>query len=59
MCKIDCEWEAALWHRELSAGLCDDLEGRDAGGREAQEGGGICTLIVDPHCGTAETNTTS
>ena len=39
MCKIDCQWEAAVDHRELSSKLCDDLDyeiGR-------YEGGGICT----------------
>ena len=40
-------------------GLCDNLEGWDGmgGGREAQEGGDICTHMVDScHC-MAETNT--
>ena len=27
--------------------LCDDLEGWDGGGREAQEGGDICIHIAD------------
>ena len=32
MCKTDSEWEAAMWLRELSLLLCDDLEGQDGGG---------------------------
>ena len=37
----------------------DVLESWDgAGRREAQEGGGICVLIADSLCHTAETNTT-
>ena len=33
-------WEAAVWHRELSSVLCDDLEGWDggSGGRFKREG---------------------
>ena len=31
MCKIDCQWEAAVDHRELSLGLYDDPEGWDEG----------------------------
>ena len=37
--------------------LCDDLEGKDGKGREAQEGGTICIITADSHCCTAETNT--
>ena len=38
--------------------LCDDLDGWDGGGREAQEGGDICIHIADSlHC-VAEINTT-
>ena len=33
MYKICSYWEeAAVWHRELSSVLCDDLEGLDVGG---------------------------
>ena len=42
--------------RKLSSVLCDDLEGWDGGGREAQEGGDICIHIADSLCCTAETN---
>ena len=40
--------------------LCDNLEGWDGvgGGREVQEGGDICILMVDSCCYMAETNTT-
>ena len=39
--------------------LHDNLEGLDGvgGGRQVQEGGGICILIADSHCCRAETNT--
>ena len=38
--------------------LCDNLEGWGVGyGREAQEGGITCVLIVDSLPSTAETNT--
>ena len=38
--------------------LSDDLEGWDTvGGREGSEGGGICILMADSRCCTAETNT--
>ena len=37
--------------------LCDVLEEWDGGGREAQEGVGMCIFIVDSHCCTAEANT--
>ena len=53
MCKI-----ATGKHRELSLVLCDDLEGWEEGGREAQGGGGICLHIADPCCCTEETKTT-
>ena len=58
MCEIDSQWEAAVWHRELSSGLCDDRGmGWGAGGRESQEGGDICIHVVcSLHC-TAEINT--
>ena len=27
ICKIDNQWEFAVWFRELKQGLCDNLEG--------------------------------
>ena len=53
------QWLRPQASRELSSVLCDDLEGWDeGGGREEQEGGGICIHISDSHCCTAETNIT-
>ena len=55
MYKIDSQWGAPIYHRELSSALCDDLEGWDGG--EVQEGEEICIHIADlSHC-RAETNT--
>ena len=44
ICKIDSQWEFAVWLRELKQGLCNNLEGWDGEGdeREAQKGGDIC-----------------
>ena len=41
MCKIDGQWEFALWLREFTQGLCDKLEEWDweGDGREVQERG--------------------
>jgi len=40
MSKTDGEWEAAVFHWELSSGLCDGLErwGGGVGGRHKREG---------------------
>ena len=32
ICKIDSQWEFALWLRELKQGLCINLEGWDGEG---------------------------
>ena len=32
MCKIDSQWEFAVWLREHKQGLCDNLEGWDGEG---------------------------
>ena len=44
ICKIDSQWEFAVWLRKLKQGLCINLEGWDAegDGREFQKGGDIC-----------------
>ena len=44
ICKIDSQWEFAVWLRELKTGLRIILEGWDGAGdgREAEEGGDIC-----------------
>ena len=41
MCKIDSQWEFAVWLRELKQGLCDSLKsgvGIEMGGRSGREG---------------------
>ena len=41
ICKIDSQWEFAVWLRELTPRLCDNLEagdGREVGGRFKREG---------------------
>ena len=38
--------------------LCDNLEGWDGVGREAQKGGDICILMTDSCCCTVEINIT-
>ena len=57
MCKTDSQWEAAIWCRELSSGLCDDLEGWHGRGKEAQEGGEIWIQLADSLYCIVETNT--
>ena len=49
----------AVWCRELSWVVCDDLNGWDrfVGRREVQEGGDICIHIVDSLCCTPEIDT--
>ena len=39
ICKIDCQWEFAVWLGKLKQGLCINLEGWDGEGR--WEGGSI------------------
>ena len=41
MCKIDSQWEFAVWLSKLKQGLCINLEGWDEAGdmREVQKGG--------------------
>ena len=49
ICKIDSQWEFAVWLRKLKQGLCINLEGRDrkGDGREIQKEGGICIPMAD------------
>ena len=49
ICKIDSQWEFAVWLRKLKQGLCINLEGWDGerDGREVQKGGDICTPMAD------------
>ena len=32
ICKIDSQWEFAVWLRDLKQGPCNNLEGREMGG---------------------------
>ena len=49
ICKIDIQWEFAVWLRKLTQGLCINLEGWDGeeDGREVQKGGDICIPMAD------------
>ena len=49
ICKIDSQWEFALWLRKLRQGLCINLERLDGEGdeREVQKGGDICMPMAD------------
>ena len=53
ICKIDSQWEFAVWQ-----GLCINLEGWDGegDGREVQEGGDICTPMADSRWCLTENN---
>ena len=46
ICKIDSQWEFAVWNRELKLGVCNNLEGWQGvgGGRGVQEGGAYVYL---------------
>ena len=46
ICKIDSQWEFAVWLRKLKKGLCISLEvwNGERDGREVQEGGDKCNL---------------
>ena len=49
VCKIDQQWEFAVWLRKLKQGLCINLEGWDLKGigREVQKGRDICIPMGD------------
>ena len=49
ICKIDSQWEFAVWLRKLKQGLCINLEGWDGegNGREVQKGGAIYIPMAD------------
>ena len=53
LCKIDSQWEFAVWPRKLKQGLCINLEVWDGAGdgRELQKGGDICIPMADSCCG--------
>ena len=49
ICKVDSQWEFAVWLRTLKQELCINLEGWDGegDGREVQKGGDICIPMAD------------
>ena len=49
VCKIDSQWEFAVWLRKLKQGLCINLDGWDGegDGREFQKGKDIHIRMVD------------
>ena len=49
ICKIDSQWEFAVWLKEIKQGLCDNLEGWNGkgDGREVQEGGDMGVPMAD------------
>ena len=49
ICKIDSQWEFAVWLRKLKQGPCTNLEGwtGEGDGREVQKGGDICVSMAD------------
>ena len=49
ICKIDSQWEFAVWLRKLKQVLCIDLEGwvREGDGREVQKRGDTCIPTAD------------
>ena len=57
ICKIDSQWEFAVWLRELKLSLCNNLEGWDGerDGKEIQEGGDVCIPMADSYWCLAET----
>ena len=58
MCKIDNQWEIALWLTKLKQGFWINLEGWDgeADGREVQKGGDTCMPMADSCWGVTENN---
>ena len=51
ICKIDSQWEFAVWLSKLKQGLCINLELWDGegDGREIQKGGEICIPMSDSY----------
>ena len=49
ICKIDSQWEFAVWLRKLKQGLCIYLDGWEGAGdgRGVQKGGDICIRMAD------------
>ena len=49
ICKIESQWEFAVWLRKLKQGLCINLEGwgGEEDGSEFQKAGDICITMAD------------
>ena len=50
ICKLDSQWEFAVWLRELEQRLCDRLKGgmgREMGGRLWREGTWVNLYMAD------------
>ena len=49
ICKIDSQWEFAVWLRELKLKLCNNQEGLDrvGGGRESRDRGDMDVPMAD------------
>ena len=49
ICKIDSQWEFAVWLRKLKPGLSINIEewNGEGDGREVQKGGDICIPMAD------------
>ena len=49
ICKIDSQWEFAVWLKKLIQGLCINLGGGvgEGDGSEVQKGGDICIPMAD------------
>ena len=58
ICKIDSQWEFAVWLRKLKQGLCINQEWWDGEGygREFQKGGDICIPMADSCRALTENN---
>ena len=54
ICKIDSQWEFAVWLRKLKQGLWINTEGWY--GKEVQKGGDICIPVNDLCWGLTENN---
>ena len=49
ICKIDSQWEFAVWLGKLKQGLCINLEvwGGEGDRRELEKGGDMCIPMAD------------
>ena len=58
ICKIESQWEFAMWLRKLKQGLRINLEGwgGEGDGREFQKGGDTCVSMADSCWGLTENN---